>query len=184
MLEVFAGGAVLTSVSKQLGLGGMAVDTVRKPNARCTIYQLDLLQASDTELLEEWLSSPLLLWVHFAPVCGTASRAIFVGYPFCAGTAADLPAVCNRLSGMHVWIFKRQADKDCGILSRNCSAGRDLRSQTQTPWMGIYYQCTRPKGLGHFRGVTVPTKALHSFGTSYFTGCLSTRCAVTTQLHS
>ena len=75
MLEVFAGGAVLTSVSKQFGLGGMAVDKVRKPNARCTIYQLDLLQASHRELLEELLSSPLLLWVHFAPVCGTASRA-------------------------------------------------------------------------------------------------------------
>ena len=75
MLEVFAGGAVLTSVSKQFGLGGMAVDKIRKPNARCTIYQLDLLQASDRELLEEWLPSPLLLWVHFAPVCGTASRA-------------------------------------------------------------------------------------------------------------
>jgi len=75
MLEVFAGGAVLTSVSKQFGLGGMAVDKIRKPNARCTIYQLDLLQASDREVLEEWFSSPLLLWVHFAPVCGTASRA-------------------------------------------------------------------------------------------------------------
>ena len=75
MLEVFAGGAVLTSVSKQFGLGGMAVDKMRKPNARCTIYQLDLMHAKDRELIEEWLSSPLLLWVHFAPVCGTASRA-------------------------------------------------------------------------------------------------------------
>ena len=75
MLEVFAGGAVLTSVAKQFGLGGMAIDKIRKQNARCTIYQLDLLQADDRELLEEWLSSPLLLWAHFAPVCGTASRA-------------------------------------------------------------------------------------------------------------
>ena len=75
MLEVFAGGAVLTSVAKQFGLGGMAIDKTRKQNARCTIYQLDLLQADDRELLEEWLSSPLLLWAHFAPVCGTASRA-------------------------------------------------------------------------------------------------------------
>ena len=75
MIEVFAGGAVLTSVSKQFGLGGMAVDKVRKQNSRSTIYQLDLMQCTDRELLEEWLSSPLLLWVHFAPVCGTASRA-------------------------------------------------------------------------------------------------------------
>ena len=75
MVEVFAGGAVLTSVAKQFGLGGMAVDKVRKQNARSTIFQLDLMQSSDRELLEEWLSSPLLLWAHFAPVCGTASKA-------------------------------------------------------------------------------------------------------------
>ena len=75
MIEVFAGGAVLTAVAKQFGLGGMAVDKIRKQNARSTIYQLDLMQGQDRELLEEWLSSPLLLWAHFAPVCGTASRA-------------------------------------------------------------------------------------------------------------
>eukprot|EP00435_Cladocopium_sp_Y103_P065983 s116_g28.t1 len=75
MIEVFAGGAVLTSVAKHFGLGGIAVDKKRKSNARCTIFQLDLMEAKDRELLEEWLNSPLLLWVHFAPVCGTASRA-------------------------------------------------------------------------------------------------------------
>ena len=75
MIEVFAGGAVLTSVAKQYGLGGIAIDKIKKSNARCTIFQLDLLQQSDRELLEQWLLSPLLLWVHFAPVCGTASRA-------------------------------------------------------------------------------------------------------------
>ena len=58
MIEVFAGGAVLTSVAKQYGLGGIAVDKVRKQNSRSTIYQLDLMQAADRELLEEWLSSP------------------------------------------------------------------------------------------------------------------------------
>ena len=50
MVEVFAGGAVLTSVAKQYGLGGMAIDKVRKQNARSTIYQLDLMQATDREL--------------------------------------------------------------------------------------------------------------------------------------
>eukprot|EP00435_Cladocopium_sp_Y103_P071499 s101_g37.t1 len=75
MIEVFAGGAVLTSVAKHFGLGGIAVDKKRKSNARCAIFQLDLMEAKDRELLEEWLGSPLLLWVHFAPVCGTASRA-------------------------------------------------------------------------------------------------------------
>ena len=75
MIEVFAGGAVLTSVAKQFGLNGLAIDKVKKTNARSTIFQLDLMQQSDRELLEQWLMSPLLLWVHFAPVCGTASRA-------------------------------------------------------------------------------------------------------------
>ena len=75
MLEVFAGGAVLTSVAKQFGLNGIAVAKKRKQNARSTIFQLDLLKTSDQELLWEWLASPLLLYVHFAPVCKTADRA-------------------------------------------------------------------------------------------------------------
>ena len=89
MIEVFAGGAVLTSVAKQFGLGGMALDKVRKPNARCTIYQLDLMHDTDRELIEEWLSSPLLLWAHFAPVCGTASRAREIPRPeLCSSTTS------------------------------------------------------------------------------------------------
>ena len=33
------------------------------------------MEAANRELLEEWFSSPFLLWEHFAPVCGTASKA-------------------------------------------------------------------------------------------------------------
>jgi hypothetical protein len=33
MIEVFAGGAVLTSIAKHSGLGGIAIDKTRKPNA-------------------------------------------------------------------------------------------------------------------------------------------------------
>ena len=76
MIEVFAGAAVLCSVAKQFGLkNSIAVDKVRKRSARSTIYQLDLLQERDKRLLEQWMLSGLLLWVHLAPVCGTASRA-------------------------------------------------------------------------------------------------------------
>ena len=75
MIEVFAGAAVLCSVAKQFGLkNSIAVDKVRKRNARSTIYQLDLLQR-DRQLHEQWMLSGLLLWVHLAPVCGTASCA-------------------------------------------------------------------------------------------------------------
>jgi hypothetical protein len=68
MIEVFAGGAVLTSVAKQYGLGGMGVDKVRKQNARCTIYQLDLMQAADRELLEECFFSTFVVGAFCAGV--------------------------------------------------------------------------------------------------------------------
>ena len=71
---MFAGGAVLTSVAKHFGLGGIAIDKTKRPNARCSIFQLDVLKPEDRELLEDWLQSALLLWVHLAPVCGTASK--------------------------------------------------------------------------------------------------------------
>lgn len=76
MVEIFAGSAILCSISKQFGLASsIAVDKVRKSFARCTIFQLDLTLEKDVSLLESWLKAPMLLWIHLAPVCGTASRA-------------------------------------------------------------------------------------------------------------
>ena len=76
MIEIFAGAAVLCSVAKQLGMkNSIAVDKVKKQNARSTVYQLNLLSLRDRQLLEQWMHSDLLLWIHLAPVCGTASRA-------------------------------------------------------------------------------------------------------------
>ena len=76
MIEIFAGDAVLCSVAKQLGMkNSIAVDKVKKQNARSTVYQLNLLSLRDRQLLEQWMHSDLLLWIHLAPVCGTASRA-------------------------------------------------------------------------------------------------------------
>ena len=76
MIEIFAGAAVLCAVSKQAGLvSSIAIDKVKKKSARSSIYQLDLLKEQDRELLWQWMHSPMLLWVHLAPVCGTASRA-------------------------------------------------------------------------------------------------------------
>ena len=43
MIEIFAGAAVLCSVAKQLGMkNSIAVDKVKKQNARSTVYQLNL----------------------------------------------------------------------------------------------------------------------------------------------
>lgn len=76
MLEVFAGCAILCAVAKQRGLSSsIAIDKLRKRSARSTIFQLDLTKPQDRSLLEQWMQSPLVLWVHLAPVCGTASRA-------------------------------------------------------------------------------------------------------------
>ena len=76
MLEIFAGMAVLCATSKSAGLANsIAVDKIRKRSCRSSIFQLDLLKQRDREILEQWMVSPLLLWIHLAPVCGTASRA-------------------------------------------------------------------------------------------------------------
>ena len=86
MIEVFAGTAVLCATSKAAGLSGsIAVDKVRKRSARCSIFQLNLVDQRDQALLKQWVDSPLLAWIHLAPVCGTASRAreipLFEGAP-------------------------------------------------------------------------------------------------------
>ena len=76
MLEVFAGSAVLTSIAKQQGLySSIAVDKTQKRGARASIVRLDLTRDVDVNLLDSWLASDMLLWIHLAPVCGTASRA-------------------------------------------------------------------------------------------------------------
>lgn len=86
MIEIFAGYAVLCSIAKQAGMtSSLAIDKIRKQGARCSIHQLDLTLAKDQCLLREWMQSPLLIWIHLAPVCGTASRArdirLFAGDP-------------------------------------------------------------------------------------------------------
>ena len=76
MIEIFAGSAVLCAVAKQAGMtSSIAVDKVKKRSARSSIFQLDLLCMQDRHLLEQWMESELLLWIHLAPVYGTASRA-------------------------------------------------------------------------------------------------------------
>ena len=76
MVEVFAGAAVLCATAKQYGLEtSLAVDKNKKKTARCAILQLDLTVPCNQDLLTQWIQSPLLLWLHLAPVCGTASRA-------------------------------------------------------------------------------------------------------------
>ena len=76
MVEIFAGIAILCATAKQAGMSSsLAVDKLKKKACRSTILQLDLCNKHHQALLEQWLQSPLIAWIHLAPVCGTASRA-------------------------------------------------------------------------------------------------------------
>ena len=76
MIELYSGTATLCSVAKQSGMSAsLALDKTRKRGARSTIFVFDILDPMDRALLYHWLDSPLVVWVHMAPVCGTCSRA-------------------------------------------------------------------------------------------------------------
>ena len=76
MIEFFAGVAVLCSVAKQHGMvQSYGVDKTRSKSVRSSVVTIDLTQQSSRDLAEFWLNSTLICWAHFAPVCGTASRA-------------------------------------------------------------------------------------------------------------
>ena len=67
---------MLCSTAKQQGLqNSIAIDKLQKQGARTSIIRLDLTREADCSLVDGWLDSPLLVWAHLAPVCGTASRA-------------------------------------------------------------------------------------------------------------
>ena len=76
MIEFFAGVAVLCSVAKQHGMAqSYGVDKIRSKPVRSSVVTIDLTQQASRDLAEFWLNSTLICWAHFAPVCGTASRA-------------------------------------------------------------------------------------------------------------
>ena len=61
MIELFAGHAILTSVAKEFGmLNSIALDKIRKPGTRASIFVFDLLRESDRDLLMQWLNSKQL----------------------------------------------------------------------------------------------------------------------------
>ena len=76
MIEIFSGTATLCSVAKQYGmLNSLALDKIKKRGSKTTIFVFDITKSENRELLFHWLESPLVSWVHMAPVCGTCSRA-------------------------------------------------------------------------------------------------------------
>ena len=76
MIEIFSGTATLCSVAKQFGMSNsLALDKIKKRGSKTTIFVFDITKSDNRELLLHWLESPLVSWVHMAPVCGTCSRA-------------------------------------------------------------------------------------------------------------
>eukprot|EP00435_Cladocopium_sp_Y103_P060549 s295_g22.t1 len=123
----------LAPVSKPVHTAGMgssiAVDKTRKRSARSTILQLDLCNEQHQSLLERWLQSPMLLWVHIAPVCGTASRARnirrFANDPKPLRSDAEPEGLSNLSPGdaERVRIANQLFEYSCKIFLLACATG-------------------------------------------------------------
>ena len=77
VVEIFAGSARLTSAVRDAGLQGIAVDFDKSRSNGPHIALFDLNDPSQFSALIAFLEKERhrIIWVHFAPSCGTASRA-------------------------------------------------------------------------------------------------------------
>ena len=77
VLEIFAGSARLTRAIRDIGMAAMAVDkdSTRAQSVHVACY--DLNDPDQLQALCDFISKHhhQILWAHFAPSCGTASRA-------------------------------------------------------------------------------------------------------------
>ena len=78
-MEVFSGTSRLTAAIKQLGLrDSFGIDHAISNRLVAPVVQLDLTQSENFEFLQDIICEPGCIYVHFAPPCGTASRARFL----------------------------------------------------------------------------------------------------------
>ena len=77
VIEIFAGSARLTAAIRDAGMAGVAVDHDKSRSSGPHIALYDLNDRSQFDALVEFvrLEKHRIIWVHFAPSCGTASRA-------------------------------------------------------------------------------------------------------------
>eukprot|EP00435_Cladocopium_sp_Y103_P069221 s1948_g32.t3 len=77
VLEIFAGTARLTRAIRDAGMSAMAVDKDNKRAQSVHIANYDLNDPDQLAALCDFIRKHqhLILWAHFAPSCGTASRA-------------------------------------------------------------------------------------------------------------
>ena len=116
----------------------LAVDKVQKPGARSSVIKLDLTRDVDRSVLDKWLDSDMLLWIHLAPVCGTASRAREIrllptdprplrsrehpdGLPNLAGSELCRVQIANQLVDFACELFQKATRKDILVTMENPS---------------------------------------------------------------
>ena len=75
-LEVFAGTARLTASLRTLGLvDSIGIDCIMPSRLNGPILKLDLLNPDHLSFVKDLIKNDACVYVHFAPPCGTASRA-------------------------------------------------------------------------------------------------------------
>ena len=77
VLEIFSGSCRLSKACRQIGLRVTAIDKDTARAENFPVYQCDLTKSAEVALLCQYIEAEQdeLLHVHFAPSCGTASRA-------------------------------------------------------------------------------------------------------------
>ena len=73
--EVFAGPGNLSESVRSAGLAVHAIDSVSKRQSGVAIHILDLTKANDSSILLDIACHGLVASAHFAPPCGTGSKA-------------------------------------------------------------------------------------------------------------
>ena len=75
IIEVFCGSARVTASLKELGLvESFGVDH-EVDKAIATVKKLDLTDKEDQKIFKQWMKSPLVVGIFWAPPCGTCSLA-------------------------------------------------------------------------------------------------------------
>ena len=77
-MEVFCGLGRLSKAAKDLGFHTVSIDKVCKAQG---VKVLDLSRKEGRSLLKDVLDRPGVVWVHWAPPCGTFSRAREIRHP-------------------------------------------------------------------------------------------------------
>ena len=77
VLEIFAGTARLTRAVRDAGMAAMAIDKDKSRAQSVHVAQYDLNEPNQLDALCDFIQrhQERILWAHFAPSCGTASRA-------------------------------------------------------------------------------------------------------------